>query len=237
MKNNFIYSEKLEFIENLHIYEFYCEFNQAYFNTDLFDEMGIQCPSDIRNASAIRQAEFLAGRYAAQQVLDAQCVTNYVDINKGRSPIWPDSVKGSISHTSNKALCSAGEKKFVKDIGVDIEPWLTSEVADEIKYEILNIKEILILSKINFPFPKLLTLCFSAKESLYKALGRYSESEPEFWQLEVMYISLSRKVIALRLVGDLSSSLLFGQTYTCVFRLGIDTAITRFVLACDCVDN
>lgn len=226
---SFVYEEKLEFFEHYQAYEFSCRFHLENFDIELYEKLEVNLPIEIQGSGASRQAEFLAGRYAAKRVLTALNLCNHnIDINHDRRPKWPVLVTGSISHTSDKVLCCAAGLSVVKKIGIDIEPWFSKKVTEEIMHEILSPIEILIASKINIPFQRALTLCFSAKESIYKALGGHFGDNPSFKQLELKSISLESKTIHFIAVNDKSDRLMTDESYVCGFKYDNEHTITRY---------
>ncbi len=229
MRGSFIYAGNLNFDKRNNTYEYSCNFNSKYFDIGLYDKFNIKCPIEIQRSSLLRQAEYLAGRYSAKQVLTALHQNNQdVGRNSNRSPIWPGSITGSISHTSKIALSCAADISLVKKIGVDIEPWFSETVSEEIKHEILSAREIEVASGIKMPFTKILTLCFSAKESIYKALGRFNEHVSNFKQLEFKSISLNNKTIEFKLIDDIANN--SEEYFLCDFVLEGEYTITRYYL-------
>jgi 4'-phosphopantetheinyl transferase EntD len=70
-----------------------------------------------------RRAEFLAGRAAAHDGLDALgCPTERILVGADRVPRWPEGILGSISHDALWAVAVVASSTTVRAIGVDIEP-------------------------------------------------------------------------------------------------------------------
>lgn len=90
---------------------------------ELFEHHRIPRPSALHDAVPKRRAEFLSGRYCAARVLERMDMKTEVGISRHRAPIWPDSVVGSISHTSDKAVAVAVAMRAldVLGLGIDIE--------------------------------------------------------------------------------------------------------------------
>src|SRR5260370_12550496 len=64
-------------------------------------------PQALRYATQKRQREFLAGRWCAEEAL--QCLgagSTHVAMAEDRTPIWPDGVVGSITHTDDFAAAA-----------------------------------------------------------------------------------------------------------------------------------
>lgn len=96
-------------------------------------------------------------------------------IQQDRSPLWPKGIIGSISHSSDRAMAVVGKVDSYAGLGIDCESLLTDSAAREIIDLVLQPLEIeLLLSQhleLKLEFGPLVTLAFSAKESLFKALS------------------------------------------------------------------
>jgi 4'-phosphopantetheinyl transferase EntD len=125
------------------------------------------------NMSAIRKAQFRAGRHCARIALERLGVRNYpILFQPERLPAWPPFVTGSISHTGEYAIAAVAPKDSVLSIGVDAEQNLPIEEA--LWSFIFAPEEIARLR--NFPESErtlLAKLLFSAKESVYKCQYQY----------------------------------------------------------------
>ena len=127
-------------------------------------------PDELKSASIKRQADYLAGRRCARHclVLLSQPTVDLAYAGPGKAPSWPTQVAGSISHTLGLAMCLATTESML--VGVDIEHVLDDSQAATIQHLVVNDDEWRhcpsALSK-----PAFTTLLFSAKESIYKALG------------------------------------------------------------------
>jgi enterobactin synthetase component D len=176
-----------------------CHFNIDVYRDDLFNEFNILFPESIAKAVPKRKAEFLAGRIITREAMKIMGIP-MVDIPIGinRAPHWPKGVAGSISHSNNQVFCLLSNKK--NGIGIDYEKFIPAENAADIQHSIVNKKEVSLFSEITLDFNKALTLAFSAKESLFKAL--YFSVGKYFDFLDVTIISFQDKS------SDNSSSLL-----------------------------
>jgi len=135
-------------------------------------------PHHQRLSSAVkkRQAEHLAGRIAAAEALRFHGVADYVPgIGLHREPCWPPGFSGSISHSGNIALATvmADDPLLREGVGIDYEEIIAPNVALDIYNGIIENAEKEPIAASPFPFNYALTLVFSAKESLFKALFRH----------------------------------------------------------------
>ena len=131
-------------------------------------------------AVAKRRAEFLAGRFAARTALSALGVESMPGRNEDGSPRWPAQISGSITHGAERAFCAVARQSDVRSLGIDVERLMGPETKAELAARICNAAELEILADgLDAPEHHLVSLVFSAKESLYKCLyplvGRYMD--------------------------------------------------------------
>lgn len=112
-----------------------------------------------------RRDEFLAGRAAARLAMQSMGRdARPVPMGEDRSPVWPDGLTGSISHTGFGAVCALARSVDVKAVGVDIEP--DEPIEDGL------IRAICLPGEVPEDDPdrgRLARRIFSAKEAAYKA--------------------------------------------------------------------
>lgn len=140
-------------------------------------EQKIAIPDSFDNMLMKRRSEYLAGRICAIKALE-QLDIKTEDI-KGlrqlcdRTPDWPNGIVGSITHTDTIAAACVGKSYLYNNIGIDIEKIMDIETCKSIFDVILTPNEfenIDYLNKIRISHESLITLIFSAKETLFKAL-------------------------------------------------------------------
>lgn len=147
-----------------------CNYNVNLYDDTLFSYYGISSPVHISNSVTKRKSEFLAGRYACKLCLDKiGSPTNSVSVGSNREPKWPTGYVGSITHSAKIAVAAVAESSKHIYIGIDIEPIMTKAIAQKISGLIVKSDERKFLQQ-SFNFELALTIIFSAKESLYKAL-------------------------------------------------------------------
>ena len=122
--------------------------------------------AELANAGRKRKAEHLAGRIAAAHALPDHAVPG---IGPSGEPLWPDGVSGSITHSGTQAMAVVVRHPTAL-VGIDCEAILAERDAREIQDGIINAQEAMCLTRSGYPFALALTLAFSAKESLFKAL-------------------------------------------------------------------
>ena len=122
--------------------------------------------AELANAGRKRKAEHLAGRIAAAHALPDHTVPG---IGPSGEPLWSEGVSGSITHSGTQAMAVAVRYPDAL-VGIDCEAILPDREAREIQDGIINAQEAMCLTRSGYPFALALTLAFSAKESLFKAL-------------------------------------------------------------------
>lgn len=144
-------------------------FDSAAYRDALFTQLSIAFPDGLRSAVAKRRADYLAGRYAARQLLQNAGCESAVTIGADRAPVWPAGWWGSISHTDKWAIAILAPYRANLRLGVDIET-LRPEVMREIATTFTTASERNLLVTPSLPYETALLIAFSAKESLFKAL-------------------------------------------------------------------
>jgi len=132
---------------------------------------GLLLPAALNEASAARVAEYTAGRVSAAAAL--RLLTgepSFPGAGVDSEPIWPLGTVGSISHAGGVAVAIVGLGDVYRGVGIDIEPLLTTAQVTEIRTQIISEMEWSMLCKAYADERVALTVAFSAKESLYKAI-------------------------------------------------------------------
>ena len=125
--------------------------------------------AELSNAGRKRKAEHLAGRIAAAHALGAIHERAIPGIGPSGEPLWPEGVSGSITHSGTQAMAVVVRHQDAL-VGIDCEAILPDREAREIQDGIIDAQEAICLTHSGSPFALALTLAFSAKESLFKAL-------------------------------------------------------------------
>lgn len=152
-----------------------CQFDPSRLHDTDFQHCGLDEPQRLRTAAAKRRCEYLAGRLCAASAIAA---LGHSAVFPARSdegaPLWPAGLCGSISHSHGAAFAVAGERSRWLGLGLDAEPLIAPARAARLAREILVAEELAQFSTLQAVDPQqaayYLTLCFSFKESLFKAL-------------------------------------------------------------------
>lgn len=148
--------------------------------------------AELANAGRKRKAEHLAGRIAAAHALPDHTVPG---IGPSGEPLWPDGISGSITHSGTEAMSVVAPYPAL--IGIDSEAILAENEARGIKDGIIDAHEERVLSRSGYPFALALTLVFSAKESLFKALFPQMQAYMGFDSARVTMLDKETLMLAL----------------------------------------
>lgn len=183
-----------------------------------------------------RRAEFMAGRFAALQALRALGVGALPGRNDDGSPRWPAPVVGSITHGAERALCAVASAADFRSLGIDAERLLGPDAAPELRARICAQREREVLAE-GVPAPEsyLISLVFSAKESLYKCLYPLARRFMDFHAARVVAASGRAEPgglqgeLTLELSEPWSEELPAGRRFRAVYLLAsehVETAVT-----------
>lgn len=198
-------------------------------------------PPSLANAVLKRQVEFAAGRWCGTQALRQLGYLGAAEIGIAahRSPCWPNGYLGSISHSQGWAVAIVGlradsashiahaDTPCLQGIGIDVETILPNITAQSLARRVAINSELALGAPHGLPFETWVSLLFSGKESLFKALypsvGRYFH----FHDAVVDALDLAQAQFSLRLVQNLSAQHTLGQRYRIQFALGQQRLVTR----------
>ncbi len=184
---------------------------------DAFKQTGIEAPAAVLRAVNKRQSEFLAGRICARAGL--QQLTNQAlvpALGEDRAPLWPVGLSGSITHSNGWAAAIVANQQHWRSLGLDCEVLLSAERASRLAGEILTAAELQRLAALpEAQHAWLVSLTFSAKESLFKALYPLVQKRFYFHDAELLSWD-DQGQLRLRLLIDLhqdwpSGTVLDGQ--------------------------
>ena len=122
----------------------------------------------IACAVAKRRNEFLTGRELARRALDGLgCPAAPIPVGDMRMPVWPEGYVGSISHSGGLCVAHVGRSGDLAGIGIDIE--LVGALGLHLVSQACSPEEWAAAECDRRSDIDPGTLCFSAKESVYKA--------------------------------------------------------------------
>jgi enterobactin synthetase component D len=211
-----------------------CQFNVDFYQDELFNEFNILFPKSLAKAVPKRKADFLAGRIIVREAMEIMALPIIdIPIGMNRAPYWPKGVAGSITHRGDQVFCLLSEKN--NSIGIDYEHLISDEDAADIQSSIVSKKEVSLLSEVSSDYNEVLTLAFSAKESLFKAL--YFSVKKYFNFLDVTIISfqdkssddsLSLPSLTLEINIDLNDDIRRGRAFKILYQWQ-DAGVLTFI--------
>ena len=148
-----------------------CHYEIEKLRDDSFLRTDIPLPASLTSSVDKRKTEYLAGRWCAREALRILGFEGIPGMGADRAPVWPGGTVGSITHSKGTAEVMVADARHWLAVGVDTEQWLTAERADRLCRELLtseerdNLKGLTPIQRANR-----ITLIFSAKECLFKAL-------------------------------------------------------------------
>lgn len=167
-----------------------------------------------------RKMDYLAGRLCGLEALKKLNIqVNNIPMQKDRSPLWPDGIVGSITHTNGIAIAAVSNS--LKGIGIDAERLMSENRYKKISKMFVSENE-KSLVETNLEINP--TLIFSAKESLYKAL--YPQCMQYFGFLEATLISIKKNSFEIELHSEHSSVKPLDKIYSGKYSLFNDLLVS-----------
>ncbi|MFS2224458.1 4'-phosphopantetheinyl transferase family protein [Pantoea sp. B65] len=212
----------------LHLTEI--RFDLHHFDDTLFALCDIDPPTHLNKAVKKRRAEYLASRYAARRALATFGIKDFLLQNdQQRAPVWPAGICGSLSHTAERAVIITAAARPQRWIGVDAERVIPTESAGELCDIIASASEQQVLKQCGLSLAQALTLTFSLKESLYKALFPLLRQFMDLHSAEIVALDGRTGRAQLRLTRDFNQQLQAGRLFNGYFQQQQDE-ITTWVI-------
>ncbi len=182
-------------------------------------------PSSMKNVSKIRQQEFIAGRFCAAQAAKVVGI-NLLSLPsaKSREPIWPLGLVGSIAHSKKLAVSCVSLSEEHASIGVDAEELIERNICLDITTLIAEKAELTLLN--NFDSQIGLTILFSAKEALYKALFPLARTFIDFKEVKLISLDTDKGLFELLLKSSNAKLKSFIGNYKGSFKQIDETIVT-----------
>lgn len=210
-----------------------CQLRSTHFDRqrllpDDFRLTQVQAPANIQRAVAKRQAEYLAGRLCARAALQASgAVASVPGTDEERAPVWPQGFCGSITHSDGWAAAIVARTSAWRGLGLDVESRLDTPRAQRLASEILTPDELARLDPQQAALQ--VTLTFSLKESLFKALFPLVRKRFYFEHAELIQWSAGGHA-RLRLLTDLSPEWHHGKEIDGQFSLIDDRLLSLIAI-------
>jgi len=164
---------------------------------------GVALPPALQRATAKRRVQFLAGRHCARMAIEGvapEALADALPQDPDGCPVWPVRLVGSISHTDRFATAAVALRSEARGLGVDVEPVMSGEATAEIERLIASNEETRRVRRAgDLAAAEALTLVFSAKESLYKALYPATRQSFEYLDCEIVRLDPDERRFVIRI--------------------------------------
>ncbi|MBE0455966.1 MAG: 4'-phosphopantetheinyl transferase family protein [Pseudoalteromonas sp.] len=203
-----------------------CKFETENFLGDDYNRYQIPFPKQLETAVAKRKAEYLAGRVCAKRVLAALNIYNFELISAAdRAPIWPNKIVGSITHSQNTAMAMASDSSGIAGIGIDIEQLMSAQQEQELQQQILRPDELVQFQRLATQITHPLTVIFSAKESIFKAL--YPNVKQFFGFEAAQLIAFNKQQLQFKITQTLSEQVPQDTCLTVFYQCNNEQVLTE----------
>lgn len=198
-------------LSNVHLVA--TRFDNRPLSNDEFSSYGVPLPANLQGAAHKRRAEFLAGRLCAHQaLLMLNGKGSIPGVRKDRAPQWPRSCVGSITHNNTWAAALVARQDEYIGLGLDVERCLSNSDGRKLAQGILTTGEWSRWAQRPIEqFGFMITLTFSLKESLFKALYPLVGTRFYFKHAELLDWDMTTGIARLRLLKNLNNEWMAGR--------------------------
>ncbi|MGM3183159.1 MULTISPECIES: 4'-phosphopantetheinyl transferase family protein [Dickeya] len=189
---------------------------------------GLTLPTSLARAVLKRRVEFLSGRACAREALRLAglTITDSLPISPHRHPVWPDNIVGSISHSRQIAFAAVAHRQALHSIGIDIEARMTTSTLESVRSLIATPQELHLIQKATPNETLAITVLFSAKESLFKALFADVQRIFDFSCAQLTKWQHAQQYLQFTLTQSLSPGNPQGKTIRCYYQHIDDHVLT-----------
>lgn len=168
----------------------------------------------------------------ARHVLEKLGINQFTLLSgQDRSPVWPENLCGSLSHNKDSVLCAIHRRSDVfSGVGVDVETLMSDDRAASLWPGIVGDEECQWLQGVDMPFCQALTLSFSAKESLFKAIYPSVQHYFDFLDAQITVLNQAQQVFELQLQTTLTPEFPTGRSFKGVYWMMADKVTTFLCL-------
>jgi len=174
-------------------------------------------PESLAKAVLKRKREYLAGRHCAALALgrlDPSLPTELPSA-ENRAPVWPAGVAGSLTHSNRFVAACVARSVQYRGVGRDTERLLDERTAKEISSAVCTGDELERLGReTGEDSLRLLSLLFSAKESLFKCLHPLHGRFFEFSAAQLASVNLKKGEYRIELVKTVADEFPTGYSLT-----------------------
>ncbi|ENM5740051.1 4'-phosphopantetheinyl transferase superfamily protein [Vibrio mimicus] len=197
-----------------------CTFELKAFHEGLYDYFAIPYPHDIQNSVVKRKAEFLAGRVCAAigwRRLGVEIPTRLLVSRSKRVPYWGKGLIGSISHSDTKAVFFGSSSEKLQSVGVDTQEVLPYEDALLICDRVIDKEELCLINSFGLTLSGAVSIAFSVKESIYKAVSPISKEYFDFLETKIEYID--KDFVKVKIVKEFKMKNLTSKCFKVAYTL------------------
>jgi enterobactin synthetase component D len=211
---SFITSVKTEKLGTINGHIAYCQFFAQMYSDNLFLETKHNLPDDLLKTPYFRKAAYLAGRFLAEcSLAKVGSLELVVTSQHNGAPKWPLGIIGSITHKGDKALCISIDHDSFIGVGIDMESLIPLNKLGWVCNSVFQSTEMNIIKFCGLPLEQAVTVGFSAKESLYKAISPILGSAFNFNKIFITEICI--KEHSVKLIAPSTSAPNQFETYLC----------------------
>lgn len=174
-------------------------------------------PEAIQRSAVARRYEYSLGRLGAATLLSdmGQKEADQWIGQEGRRPIWPSGIVGSISHSEELVVVTAGHSEDACfSLGIDVERLERDPKIVEPLRLCFNEREMIHLKCVPYGW----LTGFSAKEALFKCLSEEVGRYFDFRDVEIVRVDAENQKLVLRLLVSLSPRLQAGMEVVGFYR-------------------
>jgi enterobactin synthetase component D len=197
------------------------------FDDSWFRQYDIELPHLVASSVLKRRKDFFFGRLCAREAV-RQLKRDFIaqiPIGPGGYPIFPDGIEGSISHGGDYAVAVCQSAEFGR-VGIDLEPLMTLATAAEVGPLIAGRNEVDLIDWADTCEPLRLTLIFSAKEALFKAMYPDIRRIVDFSCASLVGVDRMAGRMLLTLEDDLGAPWNTGRQIEAQFDVHVDKVVT-----------
>lgn len=178
---------------------------------------------DLGQATPIRQFEYLTGRVCVAEALRMLGVQSFAPLRRrsNGTPVWPAGTTGSITHTRGFVSAAVASTTNVAAIGIDSEAILPPERALRVAGIFATATELAVARAAGLGQEHAVTLIFSAKEAIFKALHAFVHRIFDFHDVQIVRVDGVAREYTASVVQTLAPA--FPAGFTLNGRFDIDS--------------
>ena len=142
--------------------------------------------------------------HKALKAIGVHCNT-YLPVGESGSPVWPEKMVGSISHTNNYASAVVAKNSDFRSLGFDVESWIDQKrITNIIEYVVTPLELKWMSHSLGKLENQVFTEIFSAKESIMKCFSPLVGRLITFLDMEIIPDNSSSNRFRFRLLKNIN---------------------------------